>query len=286
VISSGASFLCGLIGSGIQRSLSPAMHEQEAAAQGLRCDYRLIDLEVLGVGAEALPGLLADAERQGYTGLNITYPCKQAVVPLLHELSQEARDLGAVNTVLLGGGRRIGHNTDATGFAESFTRGLPGARLDRVLLMGAGGAGSAAGHAALALGARALLVHDVEHARAQRLAARLQALFPQAGVSAAADVARAMAAADGLIHCTPTGMSSSPGMPLAARLLEQRHWVADVVYVPLETELLRAARAKGCRSLDGGGMAVFQAAGAFRLFTGRAADAARMEAHFRTLVAG
>jgi quinate/shikimate dehydrogenase (NAD+) len=285
VISAGASFLCGLIGSGIQGSLSPAMHEQEAAAQGLRCDYRLIDLEVLGVGVEALPGLLADAERQGYTGLNITYPCKQAVLPLLHELSREARDLGAVNTVLLGGGRRVGHNTDATGFAESFRRGLPGARLDRVLLLGAGGAGSAAGHAALALGVRTLLVHDIEAATADRLAGRLQALFPKAGVSAAADVARAMAAVDGLIHCTPTGMQSCPGMPLEAKLIEKRHWVADIVYVPLETELLRVARGKGCRTLDGGGMAVFQAAGAFRLFTGQVADAARMEAHFRKLVA-
>jgi shikimate dehydrogenase len=286
VISGGASFLCGLIGSGIQGSLTPAMHEQEAAAQGLRCDYRLIDLEMLGVGVEALPGLLADAERQDYTGLNITYPCKQAVLPLLHELSREARDLGAANTVLLGSGRRVGHNTDATGFAESFRRGLPGARLDRVLLLGAGGAGSAAGHAALTLGVRTLLVHDIEAATADRLAGRLRALFPKADVSAAADAARAMAAVDGLIHCTPTGMPSRPGMPLEAKLIEKRHWVADIVYVPLETELLRVARGKGCRTLDGGGMAVFQAASAFRLFTGRVADAARMEAHFRKLVAG
>ena len=285
-MSAGTSFLCGLIGSGIQGSLTPAMHEREAAAQGLRCDYRLIDLDVLGVGIEALPRLLADAERQGYSGLNITFPCKQAVVPLLQELSPEARALGAVNTVLLGNGRRVGHNTDVTGFAESFRRGLPGAKLDRVLLLGAGGAGSAVGHAALALGAATLLVHDLEAASAERLAARLQVPFPKARVSAAADVAQAMAAVDGLIHCTPTGMLQCPGMPLEAKLLEQRHWVADVVYVPLETELLRAARAEGCRTLDGGGMAVFQAVGAFRLFTGRVADAGRMEAHFRKLVAG
>jgi len=92
-----------------------------------------------------------------------------------------------------------------------------------------------------------------------------------------------MASVDGLIHCTPTGMLTRSGMPLAADLLEQRHWVAEIVYVPLETELLRVARAKGCRTLDGGGMAVFQAADAFRLITGHLADAARMEAHFRQL---
>ena len=286
MIAAGASFLCGLIGSGIQRSLSPALHEREAAAQGLRCDYRLIDLEALGVGNEALPALLADAEREGYSGLNITYPCKQAVVPLLQELSPEARALGAVNTVLLGGGSRVGHNTDTTGFAAAFRRGLPGAKLDRVLLLGAGGAGSAVGHAALGLGVRTLLLHDVETARADRLARRLQLMFPGACVAAAGDTAQAMASVDGLIHCTPTGMLTRPGMPLAAPLLEQRHWVAEIVYVPLETELLRVARAKGCRTLDGGGMAVFQAAHAFRLFTGRIADAARMQAHFQTLIAG
>ena len=284
MISAGKHLLCGLIGSGIQGSLSPALHEREAAAQGLRCEYKLIDLDVLGVDSDALPGLLADAEREGYTGLNITFPCKQAIVPLLQDLSPQARALGAVNTVLLGAGGRVGHNTDIMGFTENFRRGLPGARLDGVLLLGAGGAGSAVGHAALALGVQTLLVHDVVPARAQRLASRMQVMFPKASVSAVADVAQAMASVDGLIHCTPTGMLQCPGMALKAQLLEQRHWVADIVYVPLETELLRAARAKGCRTLDGGGMAVFQAAGAFRLFTGRDADAARMQAHFRTLV--
>ncbi len=285
MISARAFFRCGLIGSGIQGSLSPALQEREAAAQGLRCDYKLIDLDVLGVGIEALPGLLADAERQGYAGLNITYPCKQAVVPLVQELSPEARALGAVNTVLLGNGKRVGHNTDTTGFAESFRRGLSGAKLDRVLLLGAGGAGSAVGHAALGLGVKTLLLHDVEAARAGGLARRLQVMFPNVVVSAPADVAQAMASADGLIHCTPTGMLTHPGIPIAAELLEKRHWVAEIVYVPLQTELLRVARAKGCRTLDGGGMAVFQAVDAFRLFTGRVADAARMEAHFRKLVA-
>ena len=285
-MSDGSSrYVCGLIGAGIQRSLAPALHEGEAAAQGLRCEYRLIDLDVLGAGSEALPGLLADAEREGYAGLNITYPCKQAVVPLLDELSPAARALGAVNTVLLGNGRRVGHNTDGTGFAESFKRGLAGAKLDRVLLLGAGGAGSAVGHAAVAQGVKTLLVHDIEPASADRLARRLQALFPAAQVFSVGDVPRAMAEADGLIHCTPTGMLARPGMPLDAKLLERRHWVAEIVYVPLETELLRVARAKGCRTLDGGGMAVFQAAAAFRLFTGRDADAARMEGHFRRLVA-
>ena len=84
------SLLAGLIGYGIQGSLTPAMHEQEGAAQGLRYVYRRIDLQTLGLGAEALPELLTAAERMGFNGLNITFPCKQAVMPLLHELSEDA----------------------------------------------------------------------------------------------------------------------------------------------------------------------------------------------------
>ena len=92
-----------------------------------------------------------------------------------------------------------------------------------------------------------------------------------------------MQSADGLIHCTPTGMARHPGLPLRAELLQPSHWVAEIVYVPLETELLRVARAKGCRTVDGGGMAVFQAAGAFRLFTGVEPDGERMLRHFAAM---
>ena len=92
-----------------------------------------------------------------------------------------------------------------------------------------------------------------------------------------------MAAADGLINCTPTGMAKYPGLPLPAALLRPALWVAEIVYFPLETELLRAARALGCRTLDGGGMAVFQAVGAFRLFTGIEPDAGRMLRHFAAM---
>ncbi len=272
------SLACGLIGAGIQGSRAPALHEQEGAAQGLRYVYQKIDLERLGLDAHALPELLTAAERMGFAGLNITHPCKQAVVPLLHELSPQARAIGAVNTVVLANGRRVGHNTDASGFAESFRRGMPGARLGRVVLLGAGGAGAAVAHAGLALGMAKLEIFDRDPDRAAQLAGKLGAR-----AEAGKDLGAALAAADGLIHCTPVGMAGHPGMALAPELLERRHWVAEIVYVPLETELLRAARAKGCRTLDGGGMAVFQAADAFRLFTGLEPDAERMLRHFSAL---
>lgn len=275
--------LAGLIGSGIQASRTPPMHEREGAEQGLRCIYKLIDLDALRLGPDALPELLTAAERMGFDGLNITYPCKQAIIPLLDELSDDARALGAVNTVVLKDGRKVGHNTDWWGFAENVRRGLPDVRLDRVVQLGAGGAGAAVAHAALTLGTRRLTLFDVDRVRAEALAASLSARFGAGRAVAGEELADAMAEADGLIHATPVGMAKHPGLPLPAALLRPALWVADIVYFPLETELLRAARQLGCRTLDGGGMAVFQAVEAFRLFTGITPDADRMLRHFASM---
>jgi shikimate dehydrogenase len=276
-------YLVGLIGAGIQASRTPSMHEHEAAEQGLRCEYRLIDLDTLQVGAEALPDLLDDAERKGFAGLNITYPCKQTVLGLLHDLSDDARAIGAVNTVVLADGRRIGHNTDWWGFAESFRRGLADAQTANVIQLGAGGAGAAVAHAILTLGARALTIFDLDAGRASKLAADLCARFGEGRAAAGSELTAAIKSADGLIHATPTGMLKYPGLPLPATLLRPGLWVAEIVYFPLETELSRVARQLGCRTLNGSGMAVFQAAEAFRLFTGITPDAERMRRHFASM---
>jgi len=279
------SWLFGLIGGGIGSSLTPAMHEKEGRELGLNVVYRRIDLEALELTPQALPELLDSAQRMGFDGLNITYPCKQAVIALLDELSDDARALGAVNTVLLRDGKRIGHNTDWSGFARAFQRGLPGASLEAVVQLGAGGAGTAVAHAALTMGARALTLFDVDATRAQSLAAELQTRFPAAQVSAGGDLHAALASATGMIHATPTGMSKLPGLPLDANHLHERLWVADVVYFPIRTALLEAAEALGCRTLSGGGMAVYQAVDAFRLFTGVEPDAERVFAHFQSMLA-
>jgi shikimate dehydrogenase len=278
-----APILCGLIGSGIQASRTPGLHEREGAEQGLRLIYQKIDLDRLGLSPEALPKLLTAAERMGFAGLNITFPCKQQVIPLLHELEEGAAALGAVNTVVLRGGRRIGHNTDLSGYAQNFRRGLPEARRERVVQLGAGGAGSAVAHALLQLGAGRVTIFDTEAARAERLAADLAARFGGDRAVAGTDIGAAIAEADGLVNTTPIGMAKFPGTPLPPALLRPTLWVSDIIYFPMETELLRAARALGCRTLDGGGMAVFQAAEAFRLFTGVRPDAARMLRHFATI---
>jgi len=275
--------LVGLIGAGIQSSLSPAMHEREGAAQGLRYSYRLIDLDLLGLPAAALPDLLAAAEGEGLAGLNVTFPCKQAVIEWLDELSPDARAIGAVNTVLFAGGRRIGHNTDWSGFAESFRRALPDVGRERVVLFGAGGAGAAVAHALLTLQARELVIVDTDARRARELAAALCGRFGAECAIAMDDPVAAMQGADGMVNATPVGMAKFPGMPLPAELLSRELWVSEIVYFPLETELLRQAGARGCRKMAGEGMAVFRAGEACPLFSGRTADAERMLAHFAEL---
>ncbi len=277
--------LVGLIGAGIGRSLTPAMHEAEAAAQGLRLHYQLIDLDRTGQGVQALPSLIAAARTMGFAGLNITYPCKQAVMPLLDALSDEARAMGAVNTIVLRDGKATGHNTDGSGWRWGFERTLPDADLSRVVLLGAGGAGSAIAHSVCRMAAEALVIVDHDTARAAALAAELKRHYGGARVSSTTDAAAALQGASGLIHATPSGMDKWPGLPLPAALLRRELWVAEIVYFPLETALLKAARGLGCRIVDGGTMAVGQALGAFELFTGLEADAARIDAHFRRLVA-
>ncbi|SFS97878.1 shikimate dehydrogenase [Saccharopolyspora flava] len=271
-------YLVGLIGSGIGPSLSPALHEREAAELGLDYRYRRWDLDELGAPPAAVGELLDRARAEGYRGLNITHPCKQLVLEHLDEVDPDAAALGAVNTVVFDGDRAVGHNTDHSGFARSLRRGLPGAALDRVLLLGAGGAGAAVAHALLGLGAGEVRVVDLD---ADRAAALVASLPERAAVGG--ELAAELARADGLVHATPTGMAAHPGLPVPAGLLRPEQWVAEVVYRPLATELVVTARELGCRVLDGGGMAVFQAVDAFRLFTGVEPDAERMLRHFADL---
>ncbi|VVP37562.1 Quinate/shikimate dehydrogenase (NAD(+)) [Pseudomonas fluorescens] len=275
--------LAGLIGAGIQASRTPALHEHEGDAQGLRYLYRLIDLDQLKLDSSALPDLLMAAERMNFTGLNITFPCKQAIIPLLDELSPEARGIGAVNTVVLKDGKRIGHNTDCLGFAEGFRRGLKDVARERVVQMGAGGAGAAVAHALLSEGVQLLSIFDVEISRAQSLADNLNQHFGAGRAVAGHDLPSTLGQANGLVNTTPMGMKKLPGMPVPVELLRSELWVAEIVYFPLETELLRNARALGCRTLDGGNMAVFQAVKAFELFSGVVPDAQRMLAHFQSM---
>jgi shikimate dehydrogenase len=273
-------WLLGLIGSGILQSRSPALHQGAADDLGGMAIYRLLDLEALGLGMEALAELLVNAERFGFAGLNITFPCKQAVIPHLGALSPEAEALGAVNTVVFRDGRRIGHNTDWFGYAEALRRELPKADLTHVVQFGAGGAGSAVAYALLTLGVKRLSVIDTDENRSGDLVRLLSPRFGESRIGIPSTARQAVAEATGLVNTTPVGMAKFPGTPFPVDWLAPHHWVSDIIYFPIETTLLRAARDLGCRTIDGSGMNVFQAAEAFRLFTGHAPDIARLRHHF------
>ncbi|MEN2736678.1 shikimate dehydrogenase [Microbacterium sp. X-17] len=289
----GESYLVGLLGEGVLPSLTPPLHEREADEQGLRYLYRPIDLLSFEGGGDldATIGRVLDAAALlGFDALNITHPCKQRVLAHLDEVTDSAAAIGSVNTVLLAAGRRVGHNTDVTGFASALGDGLPGADLGHVVVIGAGGAGAAVCAALLEAGASRLTVADLDARRAATLAASLGPRFPAASVSGvSSDALPALLgepanAVTGLVNASFVGMHTHPGIPLDAGLLRPDLWVADVVYRPVDTELLRAAREAGCRTLDGGGMAVGQAADAFRLITGAEPDRERMRAHFAAMI--
>jgi shikimate dehydrogenase len=279
--------LVGLVGIGVGPSLTPALHMAEGKAHGLDYLYRSIDLREIGVAPERIGEILIWARALGFDALNITHPCKQLVIPHLDTVDAAAAALGAVNTVVFDGAKTIGYNTDAPGFATGFAEGLPEASTENVVLLGAGGAGTAVGHALLDLGADHLTVVDLDVDRAAALAGELSARHPDARVDASAfdKLAVLLPHSDGIVHCTPTGMADHPGLPFDESLLHQDLWVADIVYRPLDTALLKAARRAGCRTLDGGYMAVHQATTAFELITGIEPEPARMSRHFRRLVA-
>lgn len=278
-------YLVGLVGQGVGPSLTPALHMAEGRAHGLDYVYRTIDLNAVGLDADRIGDVLRWARALGFNALNVTHPCKQRVLAHLDRLDADAAALGAVNTVVFEKHRTVGYNTDAPGFATGFAEGLPDADTSNVVLLGAGGAGAAVGQALLGLGAEHLTVVDVDEDRATNLADQLAQRHRNARVDASAfdKLSILLPHSDGLVHCTPTGMADHPGMPFDAALLHPRLWVADIVYRPLDTALLTAAREAGCRTLDGGHMAVHQATTAFEIITGITADADRMSRHFRTL---
>jgi shikimate dehydrogenase len=277
--------LLGLIGSNILKSLSPALHEHALRAAGFSGHYHLMDIDVLM--ERDLRSLFSSVKATGFTGINVTFPFKEAIIPFLDQVSDDAKQIGAVNTVTIDPkGRTKGYNSDCSGFRRSFEHTLTKSAAEgkSVVLVGAGGAGRAVAFALMQLGAKSILVHDQDEPRARKLAENVVFHFgPRAEVLK--QLNEQVAAADGLVNATPLGMQGFPGQPIPSELMQAHHWVADVVYTPIETELLRMAKNKGARTLDGAGMCVYQAVEAFRLFTGVTPDPREMHKEFSRALA-
>jgi len=273
-----------LVGQGIGASLTPDMHQAEARAQGFEYHYERFDTTRAPYSDMPLENLIAQAEQEGFAGLNITHPYKTRAAGLVDELSGPAKELGAINTVVFKGGKRTGHNTDYTGFGSAFRREFIDAAGDSVLLLGAGGAGLAVALALIDHPVAKLTVFDRQPKQAEALVDRLAASRPGAQVSVISSIHEIESSEiDGVVNATPMGMANYPGVAINPVFLTPSQWVFDIVYFPQETELLLKAKNQGCRVVSGASMAVFQAAAAFSLITGRAADPARMATVFAAI---
>jgi shikimate dehydrogenase len=274
------SFLLGLIGAPIAHSASPAMHEAAAQALGLRCFYHLI--EVADADAARLRVMLEGVRALGFAGVNVTYPYKEAILPLLDEITPSATDIGAVNTILAREGRLIGFNTDCSGFAKGVRRAIGEVAGQIVALIGAGGVGKAIGVALSQSGAGEIRIVDREPAKARALA---ETLARHGRARACASALEALDGAQGLVNATAVGMSPNRDTPAPFALLRGNLWVADAVYQPLWTPLLGAARDRGAKVMTGRELAIDQAKDAFEIFTGREPPFAAMADAFDRVIA-
>ncbi len=272
--------LLGLIGFPIAHSATPTTQEAAARAAGIEAHYHLI--EVAGAGREDLAAMLDGIRRLGFSGINVTYPYKEAVVPLLDGLSEQAAAMGAVNTIVVDDGRLIGHNTDASGFATAYRR-LGRQDGDKpVAIIGTGGVGKAIAFALAGCGVTRLRLCDVDRSRAEALAGLLGT---RASVKIAASAEAAAEGAAGIVNGTPVGMLPDRGIPIEPSAIQASQWVADAVYHPLWTPLLKAAQKAGATVMTGRELSIHQAVDAFRLFTGLEASEAVIGAAFDSVTA-
>ena len=279
-------FLVGLIGGNIMGSLSPAIFSDAFAASNLDGFYHLMDVDRLP--GRSLPQLLDAIKTAGFAGTNITFPFKQAIIPLLDAVDPEVAQTGAVNTVQIAAdGRTTGFNFDRRGWRRAFEETFGSARAEgaKVVLIGAGGAGRAVGFALMDLGVSDLALHDRDPAAAKALRDAIVTHYGAARCRVSGDVEADIAAAAGVVNATQVGMRGFPGNPVPVAALKASHWCADVIYTPVDTAFLKAAAAKGCRVMNGSGMCVHQAVAAFQQFTGIAPDAARMHRAFAEALA-
>ena len=252
----GTTKIYGIFGRPVAHSLSPAMHNAAFDSLGLNSVYVPFAVQNLAQAVQGLRGL-------NLGGVSVTIPFKEEIIPLLDEVDDQARIIGAVNTVVNREGRLWGTNTDWQGALAALQEEIDLAG-QHVLILGAGGAGRAIVYAVRQAGSAAS-VADADEARARTLAQEFGARFVPL-TQAAQEPATV------LINATPVGMAPQwDRIPLEPEYLEQFKLVMDIVYKPLETRLLREAAGRGCRCIDGLQMLVHQGARQFELFTGNPA---------------
>lgn len=262
-------YICGIFGFPISHSASPAMHHAAFKHLGMEGIYLALEIlpHHLRKAVEAIRAL-------DLTGVNVTVPYKEKVLPWLDELSPEAEIIGAVNTIKNQDGKLVGFNTDGQGFEqalkESWGRSLNGARL---VLVGAGGAARAVAVQAGLSGVRRLVIMNRNQTRLKNLIRHLKAHFPKmelVGYPWGYEGTRAeICSCDCLVNATSLGMDRDDPMPVPLGGLDSKTYVYDLIYNPIRTRWVREALGRGGRASGGLGMLLYQGALSFRIWTGR-----------------
>jgi len=264
--------IVGIIGYPIGHSVSPAMHNAAFQKLGLDCEYIPFEVQPEDL-KEAIEGMRA----LHVAGFNVTIPHKEAIVPLLDEVTKLARTIGAVNTVENQEGKLVGYNTDGPGFIDSLREDVNfEPKSKRVVILGTGGAGRAISTMLAEVGVKSLALSDVVEAKARELAEYLSSyekVACRATVIDSSDFQKDLDQADLLVNASPVGMHPKINeSPLPEKIkLNPKLLVYDLVYNPAETKLLKIAKAAGCKNASGIGMLVRQGALAFTIFTGEEA---------------
>lgn len=264
--------LLGLIGDAIDRSQSPMLHVAAGRRAGLNVRY---DRLIPALRGQDFETVFAEVASAGYRGVNVTYPYKERVYSMVLLDDPVLRAIGAVNTVTFEAGGPRGHNTDYTGFKSAFHGAFGRTRPGIVLLIGAGGVGRAIAFGLADLGADALILTDVDRAKADALADDLHRVFPALRVTTDCSMDQCF---DGVVNATPVGMDGKPGNPIPDWAIGKATWAFDAVYTPRDTAFLTAAAARGLKVLSGWELFFHQGLDAWTIFSGRPVDAARLRA--------
>jgi shikimate dehydrogenase len=260
----GGTRVYGLLGQPVAHSLSPAMHNAAFRALGLDSVY-----VAFPVAPEQIETAISGLAAAGVAGFNLTVPHKSAILPLLTDITPEARAVGAVNTVRCEDGKLHGTNTDGTGFLLSLEHDLgihPGGKT--VLLLGAGGAGRAIAFSLLASDVERLIIANRTVENAQALAMEFGKSFPHSRIECVGLNSVAGLEPHLLVQATPVGMGDE-AIPVELERIGVSEAVVDIIYHPLETPLLKEAGRLGLPYANGIGMLLYQGVAAFRFWTGK-----------------
>jgi len=265
----------GLIGDNIARSRAPRLHCLAGKLCGFEVTYdRLIPRE-LGLDFDAV---FARCSREGFRGINVTYPYKEKAAARVTIEDPLVRAIGAVNTVIFEPEGPKGFNTDYSGFIAAYRAAFGNTAPGPVCMVGAGGVGKAIAFGLVELGVEDLRLVERDLAKAEALAEALRSARPGLRVAVTESVGAAALGAHGLINSTPVGMVGYEGTPLAKDLMRGTDWAFDAVYTPVDTQFLRDAETMGLKVLSGYELFFHQGVDAFRLFCGRDVDQASLRA--------